>query len=128
MLQLSPVAISEIQRIQSRQAQSNALVRLGVAPGGCADYYYTLKLEEPDRAIAPGDQIFMCGDVKVIVDPHSYKLVEGLALDYSEDLMGGGFRFHNPQAVHTCGCGSSFSIEPFTAPGEDCPNLPNFSI
>jgi iron-sulfur cluster assembly protein len=123
MLQLSPVAISEIQRIQSRQSQPNAFVRLGITPGGCADYYYTLKLEETGGAIAPEEQIFMCGDIKVVVDPHSYQLLEGLTLDYSEDLMGGGFRFHNPQAIHTCGCGNSFSLQPSTAPSEDCPNF-----
>lgn len=124
MIHLSPVAVGEIQRIQSCNSYQNAPVRLGVSPGGCADYYYTLKLEQPGGAIASEDQVFHCGDIQIVIDSQSLKLVEGLTLDYSEDLMGGGFRFHNPQAVHTCGCGNSFALTPLPPTAQTCPDVP----
>jgi len=47
----------------------------------------------------------------VVIDDQSLDYINGLMLDYSEDLMGGGFRFHNPNAKHSCGCGNSFSVK-----------------
>ncbi|MBD0303495.1 MAG: iron-sulfur cluster assembly accessory protein, partial [Tolypothrix sp. T3-bin4] len=48
-------------------------------------------------------------NVQIVIDTNSYNQINGLTIDYSEDLMGGAFRFQNPQAVATCGCGNSFS-------------------
>lgn len=108
MIHLSQTAIGEVKRIRSKHSNTQALFRLAVQPGGCADFYYTLTLDE---ATAPDDQLFNCDGIQIAVDAQSWKYLEGLNLDYSEDLMGGGFRFNNPQAVSSCGCGNSFSIE-----------------
>jgi iron-sulfur cluster assembly protein len=108
MIHLSQAAVGEVQRIQSKSFNSNALFRLGIESGGCADFYYTLTL---DTTAAPDDQVFNCDGIQVVVDAQSWKYLDGLNLDYSEDLMGGGFRFHNPNAVSHCGCGNSFSVD-----------------
>jgi iron-sulfur cluster assembly accessory protein len=107
MIRLSCAAITEISRLKSRYPKPEATFRLGVQVGGCADFYYILKFED---AINPGDQVLNCGGIQVVVDAQSIDYVNGLTLDYSEDLMGGGFRFHNPNAVQSCGCGNSFTI------------------
>ncbi|MBE9006025.1 iron-sulfur cluster assembly accessory protein [Fortiea sp. LEGE XX443] len=106
MIQLSQAAKIEIARLKSKQ-QPNALVRLAVKLGGCADLFYDMSFDE---IIKEGDRTFEVNGLQIIIDNQSLKYVNGLVLDYSEDLMGGGFRFHNPQAVATCSCGNSFSF------------------
>ncbi|MBD2447933.1 iron-sulfur cluster assembly accessory protein [Nostoc sp. FACHB-152] len=105
MIQLSQAAASEIKRLKSKQP--NALVRLAVKPGGCSDLFYDLSFEETQKT---SDRLFEIHGLKILIDDESLNYLHELALDYSEDLMGGGFRFHNPQAVSTCSCGNSFSV------------------
>ncbi|TVP63271.1 MAG: iron-sulfur cluster assembly accessory protein [Nodularia sp. (in: Bacteria)] len=106
MIHLSPAAISEIRRLQLKQ-QPNALLRLTIKLGGCSGWFYDMSFDE---TVKTDDRVFDLSGIKVVVDNESLNSLNGLALDYSEDLMGGGFRFHNPQAIATCGCGNSFSI------------------
>ena len=108
MINLSKAAISEIRRIQVKHKQQEARLRLGVQAGGCAKLCYTIDF---DQDITPGDHIYECDGLSLIVDTQSLNYINGLMLDYSEDLMGGGFRFHNPNAVASCGCGHSFSVQ-----------------
>lgn len=107
MIQFSPAAIAEVSRIKSKQPNSQAVFRLGIKPGGCADFYYTMALDE---TIAPEDQVQPCGNFRVVIDAESLRYLDGVKIDYTEDLMGGGFRFNNPNALSHCGCGNSFSM------------------
>ena len=106
MINLSQAAASEIKRLRSKHQKPNALFRLGVQPGGCAEMVYTLEFDE-----TPGseDRVYDCNGLSVVVAQQQLNYIEGLTLDYSEDMMGGGFRFHNPNAKTSCGCGNSFS-------------------
>lgn len=104
MIQLSQAATSEIKRLKSKQP--DALVRLAVKPGGCSDLFYDLSFDETQKQ---SDRLFEINGLKILIDNESLNYLNELALDYSEDLMGGGFRFHNPQALSTCSCGNSFS-------------------
>ncbi|GAB4368629.1 MAG: iron-sulfur cluster assembly accessory protein [Elainellaceae cyanobacterium] len=113
MIHLSAAAIAEVNRIKSRYSNPEKRFRVGVKSGGCADLYYTMELDE---AIATEDRVIDCNGIQVVIDPESAKYLDGLRLDYTEDLMGGGFRFHNPNAVSSCGCGNSFSVNPAPAP------------
>lgn len=113
MINLSPAAVSEIRRLKSKQ-HSQVLFRLAVKPGGCSGWFYDLSFEQTinvSEVSAKLDlQVFDLNGIEVAIDAESINLVNGLTLDYTEDLMGGGFRFHNPQAIATCGCGNSFAI------------------
>ncbi|MBD2493273.1 iron-sulfur cluster assembly accessory protein [Nostoc sp. FACHB-280] len=106
MIQLSQAAKIEIERLKSKQ-KTNTLVRLAVKPGGCSDLFYDMSFAEVAQT---SDRIFEVRGLQVLIDNQSLKYINGLVLDYSEDLMGGGFRFHNPQAIATCSCGNSFAI------------------
>ncbi|MBE9033757.1 HesB/IscA family protein [aff. Roholtiella sp. LEGE 12411] len=106
MIHLSQAAASEIGRIKFKQ-QPKGLFRLTVRPGGCSGWFYDMFFDE---VVKVNDQVFDLNGIQVIIDTESLNYIIGLTLDYSEDLMGGGFRFHNPQAIATCGCGNSFSI------------------
>lgn len=117
MIQLSQAAASEIRRLKSKQKQPLALFRLAVKPGGCAGgWYYDMSFDEAGigdlpLAAALRDRVFDEHGIQVVVDTACLDYINGLVLDYAEDLMGGGFRFHNPQALTSCGCGNSFSTE-----------------
>lgn len=116
MIELTQAAAVEIKRVQISRNQPDSLFRLRVKPGGCSGLIYSLELEENFQAStlepssASGDLIYESQDIRVIVDEQSYSSVRGLKLDYSEDLMGGGFRFQNPNATSTCSCGLSFVV------------------
>jgi iron-sulfur cluster assembly protein len=107
MISLSPTATSEIKRMQSKQQKSNIWFRLTVKPGGCSGLFYDMSFAE---TLADTEQTFNCNGIQVAIALESLNYLDGITLDYSEDLVGGAFRFHNPQATSTCGCGNSFSI------------------
>lgn len=107
MIELSPSAISEIQRLRTRYASPESFFRLQVAPGGCAGLAYITKF---DTETAPNDLLFNCNGIQVAIDPQTANYLNELTIDFSEDLMGGSFRFHNPIAKKSCDCGGSFSI------------------
>ncbi len=112
-IDLSKAAEGEIKRLRSKHHPADARLRLGVQSGGCADLFYTIEFDDSARQ---GDAVYDCRGISVVVDAQSLNYMKGLTLDYSEDLMGGGFRFHNPNATSSCGCGNSFSVEKKTAP------------
>ncbi|XGV96797.1 MAG: HesB/IscA family protein [Leptolyngbya sp. BL-A-14] len=107
MIHLSQAAISEIQRLKAKRNDPELLFRLSIQPSNCLTLSYAMTF---DKAMHTGDEVFHCDGIPVLIDAQSLLAVTGLTLDYSEDLMGGGFRFHNPNAVRSCGCGNSFSI------------------
>ncbi|BAY11466.1 HesB/IscA family protein [Calothrix sp. NIES-2098] len=106
MIQLSPAAASEIQRLKLKQPQ-NVLFRLAIKAGGCSGWFYEMSFDETAKV---GDRTFDLNGIQLVVDAESVKYIHGLTVDYSEDLMGGGFRFQNPGAIATCGCGNSFDF------------------
>lgn len=106
-MNLTALAVQEIIRLQSKQNQPNALFRLKVKSGGCCSLYYTMQFDQQQDS---NDQVYDYGQVTVVVNSQQLNYLNGLILDYSEDLMGGGFRFNNPNAKVVCGCGNSFSV------------------
>lgn len=106
MIHLSSAAIQEIELLKAKQP-TYILFRLRVKSGGCADLFYDLAF---DTTVQSQDQVLELHDIHVVIDSQSLNYINGLSIDYSEDLMGGAFRFHNPQAISTCSCGNSFSI------------------
>lgn len=107
MIELSPSAIAEIQRLYKRYADPSAFFRLQIEPGGCAGLSYITKFE---TELNSSDRIHQCHGIQIAIDRESAQYLENLTIDFSEDLMGGGFRFHNPSAKKSCDCGVSFSI------------------
>ena len=105
---LTETAAREIRTIIQQQELDVAKVRLrvGVKGGGCSGFSYVLDLTESHR---DSDEEFEQHGIKVICDPKSNIYLEGTQLDFKDEIMGRGFVFNNPNATHTCGCGSSFS-------------------
>lgn len=107
MIHLNQAAINEILRLRAKRNNSELLFRLSAQPSNCLPLSYVMTFDTVARS---GDKLFHCEGVSVVVDAQSLRAISGLTLDYSEDLMGGGFRFHNPNAAQSCGCGNSFSL------------------
>lgn len=84
--------------------ESHAL-RVFVKGGGCGGMQYGMTFDDD---IQDSDQVFEQHGLRVVVDPTSFFYVDGASIDYIDNLMGGGFHIDNPNAVSTCGCGSSF--------------------
>ena len=106
MITLSDTAVDEVKRLLKLAKKDEWGLRVGVTGGGCSGLSYPLAFEEePGKA----DTVEEINGIKVIVDPKSYLFLNGITLDYSTDLLNGGFRFVNPNATRTCSCGSSFS-------------------
>ncbi len=103
---LTETALKEVKRLMNVQGMTEGGLRLGVKGGGCSGLSYTINFDEK---IGPYDQVYELDGVKVIVDAKSAIYLQGTQLDYQKDLMGGNFKFVNPNANKTCGCGESFS-------------------
>jgi len=85
---------------------------VGVKGGGCSGLQYVLDLRDEVHApVNETDEVFLSHDIPIVVDLKSYVVgnLDGTTIDYKDGLMGAGFTFHNPNAKHTCGCGSSYS-------------------
>mmetsp|Transcript_62407 Transcript_62407/g.153433 ORF Transcript_62407/g.153433 Transcript_62407/m.153433 type:complete len:205 (+) Transcript_62407:25-639(+) len=83
------------------------VLRVGVRSGGCSGMSYVMEFED-DSKIEASDTELPFDDFKIVVDPKSLMFIYGMTLDYSDALIGGGFKFQNPNADSTCGCGQSF--------------------
>ncbi|MBX7246745.1 MAG: iron-sulfur cluster assembly accessory protein [Candidatus Sumerlaeaceae bacterium] len=103
---VTPTAVNEVKRVLASQNHPDWGLRVGVKGGGCSGLSYTMGVEEKP---APSDQVFEYDGVRVFCDPKSYLFLNGLTIDYSTDMLNGGFKFVNPNATKTCGCGTSFS-------------------
>jgi iron-sulfur cluster assembly protein len=115
MIEISKAAIAEIVRMQTVREQNTSKFQIGFASGGCSDFYYTIDLidstsDREARHQGGRDRVYDIDGVAVSIDLHQLPYLDNLKLDYSEDLMGGGFRFQNPLATSVCGCGNSFSM------------------
>ncbi len=100
--------ITDKARIQLKKlevSQSNFL-RLYVGDGGCSGMSYQAVID--DNATPLDVLLYNDEEIKVVTDQSSRQYLEGITIDYEDDLVKSGFRFINPNAVKTCGCGGSF--------------------
>ena len=108
MIQLTERAIQEVRRIISEQNLPDATaLRVGVKGGGCSGFSYTLGF---DDSVSETDQVAEVEGVRLVCDPKSFLYLNGTEIDFEDNLMGRGFKFGNPNASKTCGCGESFTV------------------
>jgi iron-sulfur cluster assembly accessory protein len=105
MLTLTDAASRKLSEIIEQQPEPVAGLRVFVQKGGCSGYSYGMSLAPQ---VEEGDWVGEFGGTKVLVDPQSAPLLRGVRIDFVESLQGAGFSISNPNAVRSCGCGSSF--------------------
>ena len=104
---LTPPAVEMVKEIRAKEGLSEAhALRIAVVGGGCSGFSYQLDF---DDQVQDGDQVLEYDGFRVRIDPTSAEYLRGVQIDFVRSLSGGGFKFVNPNAKQTCGCGSSFS-------------------
>lgn len=103
---ISESAYHRLVHINTQQNQTS-LLHIQIDPGGCSGYQYQLSLIP---ALQEGDFLFTYQDVSVSTDTVSMPLLQGLMIDYVEEMMGSSFIMKNPNATASCGCGNSFTV------------------
>ncbi|MBI3480524.1 MAG: iron-sulfur cluster assembly accessory protein [Nitrosomonadales bacterium] len=106
MLNLTPSAISAVEKFIKGASTPVAGLRIAISGGGCSGFQYGMTLEQNK---SEDDVVVEYGAVTLLVDPLSAPMLEGVTVDFVDSLNGSGFKFDNPNASSSCACGSSFS-------------------
>jgi|SRR5579862_29448 len=106
VLSITEAAAEMAKAAKQREGRAEAALRVAVVGGGCSGFQYNLGFDDAAR---PDDVVLEQHGVRVLVDPTSLQYLRGTTIDYVHGLHGAGFKFINPNADRTCGCGSSFS-------------------
>ena len=107
MIILTPSATQEARRLIEKEQKPNLGLRVGIKGGGCSGMTYVLGIE--DASPKQFDTVFEQEGIKILIDAKSHLYLDGMAVDFKNSLMGGGFEFNNPLAKKSCGCGHSFT-------------------
>ena len=105
-IHFSAAAVEAAQKAISAEGSDGDGLRVSIVGGGCAGYQYNLDFEKEAR---PDDLELEFDGLRVFLDPISAEYLRGTIVDYVSGLNGSGFKFNNPNARRTCGCGNSFS-------------------
>ena len=112
-IRLSELAATKVREyMQKTDSPESQYLYVGVKGGGCSGLSYVLDLrDERSAPAAETDEVFNSHDITVVCDLKSYIVgnLGGTMIDFQDGMMGSGFTFNNPNAKHTCGCGSSYS-------------------
>lgn len=107
LIQVTPDAVAKIRAIALEEGRAPRL-RIAIEGGGCSGFRYRFDFEE---TVDEDDHLIPLGALDVVVDPVSAMYLRGATLSHEESLLGSQLTLRNPNATHTCGCGSSFSTE-----------------
>jgi len=114
MISITEPASRHLKSLVEGSGEAGKGLRVYVEKGGCAGMQYGMTLD----FIQEGDEVLDQDGVQVMVDQESLEFLRGSTIDYCDDLAGTGFRIKNPNAVRSCGCGTSFESAE-TAPSAD---------
>jgi len=103
---LTENAARRVSSILTGEKKDGYFLRVSVANGGCSGMSYNLTFDNKEQEF---DKIYISKDIKILCDIKSWFYVKGTEIDFSDDLLAGGFKLNNPNANKTCGCGTSFS-------------------
>ena len=111
-IHFTDAAANKVKEMIADEGNAALKLRVYVSGGGCSGYQYGMALE---NNIREQDLKFSQHGVQLVVDEVSIDYLRGATVDYEENLMGGGFKIENPNALSSCGCGSSFKAKDGTA-------------
>lgn len=105
IITVTPAALTVIQGLLQQRNIPNHALRVFVSGGGCSGLQYGMSFDPNPQEY---DQVVQFDGVRVVIDPTSLIYLQGAVIDFVDSLIGGGFRIDNPNAVSSCGCGTSF--------------------
>ena|SRR5690349_19106194 len=103
-IEITEAAAQEIAKQRDKRGTPDAAIRVGIRGGGCTGFTYVFEWADQLR---PTDKVFSAFGVSVVIDPKSLVYLAGMQLDFVRGMMGHGFKFNNPNAKGSCGCGES---------------------
>jgi iron-sulfur cluster assembly protein len=103
-IEITEAAAQEIAKQRDKRGTPDAAIRVGIRGGGCTGFSYVFEWADQPR---PNDKVITAHGVTVVVDPKSFVYLAGMQLDFVRGMMGHGFKFNNPNAKGSCGCGES---------------------
>jgi iron-sulfur cluster assembly protein len=103
-IEITESAAQEIAKQRDKRGNPEASIRVGVRGGGCTGFSYVFEWADDAR---PTDKKFTAHGVSLVVDPKSFVYLAGMTLEFVRGMMGHGFKFLNPNAKGSCGCGES---------------------
>lgn len=106
IVHLTGSAVAKVKSMMGKEGKEGYGLRVGVVTGGCAGMSYDLRLQKNPYG---NDIVMEQGDLKIFVNPESAPFLKGVEIDYVDTLKESGFRYKNPNASGSCGCGTSFS-------------------
>lgn len=106
-INFTDAAVNKVRALIEEEGNPNLKLRVFVQGGGCAGFQYGFTFDEEQNA---DDAVMEKGGVTLLIDAMSYQYLVGAKIDFKEGLSGEQFVIDNPNAVTTCGCGSSFSV------------------
>ena len=99
-------AVKRLKAVMSSDGKDDHFLRMSVEGGGCSGMTYNMDFENQKGKF---DKIFESNGLTIVCDLKSWLYLKDIEIDYSDDLLNGGFKIKNPNAERTCGCGTSFS-------------------
>lgn len=117
MLTITETAGHQIKEMMEAEDGDNLMLRVAVKGGGCSGLSYGMGFDTEMKA---DDTRFELHGIQVVVDKDSAPILKGVVIDYKESMLGGGFTIDNPNAIATCGCGSSFKTATNEGTPEQC--------
>ena len=106
MITITENAVKQIRKFLTNRGKGEG-IRIGVKTSGCSGMAYTLEFVDE---MQPEDQVFEQDGVKVFIDPKSMVYLDGTQVDFAKEGLQEGFKFENPNAKESCGCGESFHV------------------
>lgn len=117
IITLTEAAAFQIKDMMKEHEEEGAYLRIGVKGGGCSGLSYGMGF---DHERNEDDYELEQHGIKILIDKDSAPILQGTVIDYKQSLMGGGFTINNPNAIASCGCGSSFRTATNTGAPEQC--------
>jgi iron-sulfur cluster assembly protein len=106
IITLTDSAVDKVRSMMAKEGKEGYALRFGLTPGGCAGLSYEMKFQKTPY---DNDIVFEQKGLTVIINQESVELVKGVQVDYVDTLRESGFKYSNPNAKSSCGCGTSFS-------------------
>ncbi|WP_066291473.1 HesB/IscA family protein [Bacillus sp. FJAT-29937] len=114
---LTEAAASQIKDMMKANEEETALLRVSVKGGGCSGLSYGMGFA---HEVEENDSQFEQHGIKIVVSKEDAQILNGTKIDYKQSMMGGGFTIDNPNAIASCGCGSSFRTAAAAGTPEEC--------
>jgi len=114
---LTEAAALQIKDMMKASEEENAILRVAVKGGGCSGLSYGMGFA---HEVEENDQQFEQYGIQIVVNKQDAPILQGTKIDYKESMMGGGFTIDNPNAIASCGCGSSFRTAANAGTPENC--------